>query len=289
MRTFQIARSIGPLAHVPDGKALWVGDAFGRVHQLDFDSGTAREVFRVASGRSTWPVQHLGASADGKFLLAASAFPWVLWDVEAARSVPPPPLAAESRRALLSPDGSMVFLSGGTRGWTLWDRRAGEVRHFRDYPPATAATFSPDNTRLAVRSYTGPGMTVYDTRSGAPVAALSQGFGDPTLFSADGSRLIGASLPEITVWDTTTWRAAARFRVGAAFPRYVALHPTGKLLAVSVDGPLVSFSDLQGRSRGRFDWGVGKVRGLSFAPDGLTAAVGGTRGLVAVWDVDAPD
>jgi WD40 repeat protein len=32
--------------------------------------------------------------------------------------------------------------------------------------------------------------------------------------------------------------------------------------------------------------GVGPVRSLASAPDGLTAAAGGTAGRVAVWDVE---
>jgi WD40 repeat protein len=284
MRTFKVARSVGAVAFAPDGASLWVGDALGRVHLLDLASGKSREVFRLVPGKPTWPVRNLFPSADGKLVLAASEYPWVLWDVGAARALPLPPDTL-GRRALLSADGSMVF-EGGTRGWTLWDRAAGAVRHFPKHHPATSAAFSRDGARVAARSYQGPGMTVYAPRTGETIASLSQRYGAPMVFSPDGSCLIAASLPEITVWDTATWREVSTFRVGAAFPTQLAVHPAGRLLAVAVDGPVVALSDLQGHSLGKFDWGVGKVRGLSFSPTGMTAAAGGTRGLVATWDVE---
>jgi hypothetical protein len=48
----------------------------------------------------------------------------------------------------------------------------------------------------------------------------------------------------------------------------------------------LSLWDIEGRSRGRFNWEIGKVQALAFAPDGMTAAAGGSRGKVAVWDVE---
>jgi WD40 repeat protein len=36
-----------------------------------------------------------------------------------------------------------------------------------------------------------------------------------------------------------------------------------------------------------FDWSIGNVTALAFAPDGLTAAAGSDRGQIVIWDVDA--
>ena len=77
----------------------------------------------------------------------------------------------------------------------------------------------------------------------------------------------------------------------------VATMPTGEFAAaLSADGRLaltegptssVCLWDVAaGREAARWDFGIGVVRGVSFAADGLTAAAGGSRGKVVVWDLD---
>ena len=52
-----------------------------------------------------------------------------------------------------------------------------------------------------------------------------------------------------------------------------------------MDG-LIHLWDNESRARlTTFDWRIGDVRCVAFAPDGLTAAAGGLDGVV-VWDVD---
>ena len=41
-----------------------------------------------------------------------------------------------------------------------------------------------------------------------------------------------------------------------------------------------------GIERATFDWGLGPVTALAFAPDGLLCAAGDAAGQIAVWDVD---
>lgn len=50
---------------------------------------------------------------------------------------------------------------------------------------------------------------------------------------------------------------------------------------------ICAFHDaVAGRQTGAFDWGIGKIHSVCFAPDGLTCAACGEKGQVVVWDVD---
>jgi len=35
-----------------------------------------------------------------------------------------------------------------------------------------------------------------------------------------------------------------------------------------------------------FDWEISTVRAVAFAPDGMTAAVGGFDGSIVIWDLE---
>jgi WD40 repeat protein len=63
--------------------------------------------------------------------------------------------------------------------------------------------------------------------------------------------------------------------------------PDGRFLATSGNDGLVRFWEgSSGESREAFDWRIGKVLCVAFAPDGMRAAAGGSNGDIVVWDVD---
>ena len=48
----------------------------------------------------------------------------------------------------------------------------------------------------------------------------------------------------------------------------------------------MSFWDISsGRAKSSFDWGIGTVHSVAFAPDGMRAAAGGV-GKIVLWDID---
>ena len=57
--------------------------------------------------------------------------------------------------------------------------------------------------------------------------------------------------------------------------------PSGAGLPASV----AVWDAASGRERRSYDWQIGGVRSVAFAPDGLLAAAGGKAGIV-VWDVE---
>lgn len=62
--------------------------------------------------------------------------------------------------------------------------------------------------------------------------------------------------------------------------------PDGRFLALAAHEGVVYFLDALARQvTGVFDWGIGPVSSVAFAPDGMTCAAGGENGQVVVWDV----
>jgi hypothetical protein len=119
------------------------------------------------------------------------------------------------------------------------------------------------------------------------------GLSDPC-FSPDRTMLVAARLSvsmfqtrhEVVMWDVATGRRRAvltghRQPVGG-----IAFSPDNRLLATACDDGRVRFFDVATAEEvTTFDWRIGRLFSVAFAPDGLTAAAGGKADVV-VWDVD---
>ena len=63
--------------------------------------------------------------------------------------------------------------------------------------------------------------------------------------------------------------------------------PDGRhILTGAHDGALRVWDAADGSPVKSFDWQIGPVTAVAFAPDGLTCAAAGTNGRVVLWDVD---
>lgn len=104
-------------------------------------------------------------------------------------------------------------------------------------------------------------------------------------FSPDGATLVGGFDGGRLAW----WRDAQLIAWDAAHTGPVealAFSPSGdELLSVSVDGVIHGWEPQNRTLRRRFDWQIGDIRCLTFAPDGLTAVAGGS-GVAVIWDID---
>jgi WD40 repeat protein len=287
MRSFRVPRGgVTRLAYSSGSEGLFTGDASGAVHHWDLATGTATRLFtlREPDGEG---VTALAVSDDGRLIAAASDPVVGLWDAEANALRRPFQPAPFGRALDLSPDGRA--LAGVTPDWrpAVWDVAGGTQRLV--LPPLAlpeAVAFSPDGRRLAIGREYHKLTHVYDVASGQEVARLEQeDIVDRLAFARSGGVLAAGGGSTVRLWDTADWRCRATIRVKRIIVRRLALHPQGTLVATAGDVPVLTLWDAEGRERGRFDWKIGKVLSLAFAPDGMTAAGGSNRNFV-VWDVD---
>jgi WD40 repeat protein len=59
-----------------------------------------------------------------------------------------------------------------------------------------------------------------------------------------------------------------------------------RVLSASHDGTIRTWNVNTGEPQTAFDWKIGPITAVAFAPDGLTCAAAGLKGQVVVWDVD---
>jgi WD40 repeat protein len=187
--------------------------------------------------------------------------------------------------------------------------------------PATVLWVRPGPTAKA-----DPVVTITDVPTGKPRLLFdAPGLPREPALSADGRVLAAAVRGDVVVWSLDDAAAPAAAPAAAGWRRWfgrpaaavpplrprlvlsagaervdaVAFTPDGRRLLTGTAAGTVREWDVpdfsaaapdagQGppKPRAAYDWGVGPVTTLAFAPDGLTAAAGGETGRVVVWDVE---
>jgi WD40 repeat protein len=67
----------------------------------------------------------------------------------------------------------------------------------------------------------------------------------------------------------------------------LAFHPSGRFLAATSNDATVKLYDTTSwKMVHAFDWDIGRLRSITFSPDGMLAAAGGDKGKIVVWDFD---
>ena len=103
--------------------------------------------------------------------------------------------------------------------------------------------------------------------------------------SADGLHLVGVGSTGLSIWKTSGGgfiHSGKHRRTVKA----VACSPTKPMLVTGDNAGQVFLWDYSGNILTGYDWQLGEVCGLCFAPDGLRCAVVDKTGKVVIWDVD---
>jgi len=262
------------IAYSPGGETIAAGYSEGTIRLWDSRTGAMKALLRGAGASAVGPVW-LDDTTVATGLHPEDA----AWDAttgELLRS-PRDPQGLDRRCEALAPDGRILAVARGPKGWIEVRRRdTGELLR------AFADTVEPDW-----------------------IACLT--------FSADGKRLaVGYSEGWARIWDVQTGQLLRKLRTYGHPSTSLAFSPDGNLLAEGGSGYLVPVFNLQGERRVWSDGveqnGVGEeatafagvscedpheaftlelegiVLGLSFSPDGRTLATVDTQAMLKLWD-----
>lgn len=106
-------------------------------------------------------------------------------------------------------------------------------------------------------------------------------------FTADGRQPVSATQRAVYLWDVARQQQKKCFEVEGSKLVDMAVQPSGPLLVTAHADHTVTLRERDtGRVLRRYDWKIGPLHGVAFAPDGLTASALGENGQLFVWDAD---
>jgi WD40 repeat protein len=283
---------VSVVAFAPDGSRLIAGSGDGYVRVWDLASS---QILYTIDRRPAGDHRAVTLSPDGRTLITGDTAGIRLWDAGVGTPIRTLTIDRGSPDAVtVRPEGQEVITAGDPHagpGFLRWDLATGtELPRWVMPSPIFIArvAFSPDGRRIG--GHAGAGVTVWDmaTREEvftAPEAAPTLGTA-ALAWSPDGRLLASGCGNALIVWDIGERREVARLKQSRKHFQFAAFSPDGAtIVAVSNEATAKLWDTATWKLRQEYAWGVGSLKCVAFAPDGLRAAAGGDKGQAIVWDI----
>jgi WD40 repeat protein len=293
LRGHRVTRAINALTFSPDSRWLFSASSGDTVRRWRLDTGTSDVL-----GRCSSPFVSLSPTGDR---LAFGGFTDV--QVLDLSRISSRPLSIATHglypAALFSRDGTTLVVAGG------------EVRlHHATTGREKKTWLGPSHAwRCLSADASGALIASTDCVFGAweigraylypihlwryPGGQLLREFTEPTYevsclaLSPDGRWLAAASGPTLWAWASATGQVVLRHQPDTRHFKGVAFSPDSRWLAAAHHDERVRLYPVPGwTEQETFDWQIGPIVSVGFAPDGMRAAAGSKRGLIVVWDID---
>ena len=271
----------------PNGTALAVGQANGRVTEWDLDPESYPAVL---TRHADW-VYNVAYSPDGVLASASKDGTVKVWNRFAStyQWTTLRGHAGEVTAVAYSPDGSRLASASEDGTVRLWEADGGldEVGRLQGHDGwVWDVTFSPDGTLLASGSEDRTAR-LWDVDTGALIQTLEAHTSTVSgvAFSPDGSTLATASWDgTVRLWDVSSGSVVGVLSGHTDWIYDVAFSPAGDLMAsASADGAVILWDPVEGSGVAILEHGRAPVRKLAFTSDGRLLVTIADDGWIRFW------